>query len=148
MRPAAPRPAPRGARPTHDDCLSRTEGSCGALPRRTDIPFFLLGSGGGAIATGRYPVSCAEREVTGKLIDNTLVWYINENAEGWNHSMTDMPFVLFGGDGVGLKNRGRIAEVPGTTSNDVWLSIAPLFGMPNVRSFPTAFTGPIPGLFT
>jgi hypothetical protein len=83
----------------------------------------------------------------GKLIDNTLVWYINENAEGWSHSQTDMPFVLFGGDGVGLTNRGRIADVSGTTTNDIWLSIAPLFGLPGVKSFPTAYTGPIPGLF-
>jgi hypothetical protein len=84
----------------------------------------------------------------GKLIDRTLVWYLSENAEGWNHALEDMPFVLFGGDGVGLKNRGRVADVSGTTSNDVWLSIANTFGMPDVKSFPTAFTGPIPGLFT
>jgi hypothetical protein len=84
----------------------------------------------------------------GKLIDNTLVWYINENAEGWDHAITDMPFVLFGGDGVGLKQRGRVANVKGTTSNDIWLSIASTFGMPNVKSFPTAHSGPIPGLFT
>jgi len=83
----------------------------------------------------------------GKLIDNTLVWYINECAVGWNHDHTDMPFVLFGGDGVGLKSRGRIANVSGTTSSDVWLSMAPHFGMPQVTSFETDFTGPIPGLF-
>ena len=84
----------------------------------------------------------------GRLIDRTLVWYISENCDGWNHSLDDMPFLLFGGDGVGLKSRGRVVDVSGTTSNDVWLSIAPLFGMPGLKSFPTAFTGPIPGLFT
>jgi hypothetical protein len=83
----------------------------------------------------------------GKLIDNTLVWYINECAQGWNHDHSDMPFLLFGGDGVGLKDRGRVANVPGTTSNDVWLSMAPHFGMPGLTSFETAFTGVIPGLF-
>ncbi len=83
----------------------------------------------------------------GKLLDNTLVWYINECAVGVTHNQTDMPFVLFGGDGVGLKNRGRVADVSGTTSNDLWLSIAPSFGMPGVTSFETAYTGPIPGLF-
>ena len=82
----------------------------------------------------------------GKLIDNTLVWYINENAEGWDHAIDDMPFLLFGGDGVGLRNRGRIADVSGTTSNDVWLSIASTFGMSGLTSFETEFTGPIPGL--
>lgn len=84
----------------------------------------------------------------GKLIDNTLVWYVNECAQGWNHDHTDMPFLLFGGDGVGLKNRGRVADVSGTTSNDIWLSIAPTFGMPGLTSFETAYTGPIPGLIT
>jgi hypothetical protein len=83
----------------------------------------------------------------GKLIDRTLVWYINENAEGWDHALDDMPFVLFGGDGIGLKARARIADVSGTTSNDLWLSIAATFGMPGVKSFPTQFTGPIAGLF-
>lgn len=28
-----------------------------------------------------------------------------------------------------------------------WLSIAPTFGMSELKSFPTAHTGPIPGLF-
>jgi hypothetical protein len=82
----------------------------------------------------------------GRLIDNTLVWYISENAEGWDHALDDMPFVLFGGDGVGLQNRGRIADVSGTTSNDVWLSIAPIFGMGGVTGFETEYTGPIAGL--
>jgi hypothetical protein len=83
----------------------------------------------------------------GKLIDRTLVWYINENSEGWNHALDDMPFLLFGGAAVGLVNRGRVADVSGTTSNDLWLSIASMFGMPGVRSFETDYTGPIPGLF-
>ncbi len=84
----------------------------------------------------------------GKLIDNTLVWYISECAVGISHDPTDMPFVLFGGDGVGLTNRGRVADVSGRVSNDVWLSIAPRFGMPQVTSFQTPFTGPIPDLFS
>lgn len=84
----------------------------------------------------------------GKLIDNTLVWYINECSRGWDHLHTDMPFLLFGGDGVGLEDRGRVADVEGTTSNDIWLSIAPTFGMPDVTEFETDYTGPIPGLIT
>jgi hypothetical protein len=83
----------------------------------------------------------------GKLIDNTLVWYINENGHCFSHGLDDMPFLLIGGDGVRLASRGRIAQVPGTTSNDVWLSMAPVFGM-NLTSLPTQFTGPIRGLFT
>lgn len=85
----------------------------------------------------------------GKLLDNTLVWYLNEISEGWNHSFNNYPFVLFGGDGVGLKTRGRVLDVSGQdfTSNDVWTSLAPSFGT-TLTGFPTKSKGPIPGLFT
>lgn len=85
----------------------------------------------------------------GKLIDNTLVWYINEVSEGWNHSFNDYPFVLFGGDGVGLKARGRVLDVSGKgyTSNDIWTSLAPSYGT-TLTGFGTKSTGPIPSLFS
>jgi hypothetical protein len=85
----------------------------------------------------------------GKLIDNTLVWYLNEVSEGWNHSFNDYPFVLFGGDNVGLKNRGRVVNVSGQgkTSNDVWSALAPAFGT-TLGGFPTKSSGAISGLFT
>jgi hypothetical protein len=74
----------------------------------------------------------ATRDAAGKpLIDSTLVWYLSEVSEGWNHSHTDYPFVLFGGDGVGLTDRGRVLDVTGQgkTSNDVWSSVAERFGV-------------------
>lgn len=85
----------------------------------------------------------------GKLIDSTLVWYLNEVSEGWNHSFDDYPYVLFGGDAVGLKARGRVVDVSGQnkTSNDVWSSIAPAFGT-TLGSFKTKAGGPISGLVT
>ena len=83
----------------------------------------------------------------GKLIDNTLVWYVSEVATG-PHSFQNMPYLLFGGDGVGLKQRGRVVVANGKTSTDIWLSMAPTFGMAQVTSFPTPHTGPIAGLFT
>ncbi len=84
-----------------------------------------------------------------KLIDNTLVWYISEVSRGVNHSFDDYPFVLFGGDGVGLKTRERVLDVSkdGRTSNDVWTSLAPSFGG-SLTSFGTSFTSAIPGLFS
>lgn len=80
----------------------------------------------------------------GKLLDNTLVFYINEVAEGWNHSFDDYPFVLFGGDGVGLEDRGRVLDVSGRgkTSNDVWSAIAPLFGA-TLTEFGTTHSTPV-----
>jgi len=84
----------------------------------------------------------------GKLIDNTLVWYVNEIAEGWNHSFNNYPFLFFGGDGVGLKSRGRVLDVSnkGHTSNDLWTAIAPVFGT-TLGPFPTKTTSPVQGLF-
>jgi hypothetical protein len=84
----------------------------------------------------------------GKLIDNTLVWYVNEVSEGWNHSFNDYPFLLFGGDGVGLRSRGRTLNVGGMgrTSNDVWSALAPIFGA-SIGALPTKSGGPVPGLF-
>lgn len=57
--------------------------------------------------------------------------------------------MLFGGEGVGLKQRGRVHDVSGQgkTSNDVWRSLAPVFGT-ELTSFGTQATGPINGLFT
>ncbi|MDX2019699.1 MAG: DUF1552 domain-containing protein [Deltaproteobacteria bacterium] len=79
------------------------------------------------------------------LIDSTLVWYVSEIATG-GHSLTDMPFLLFGGDGVGLKNRGRVLDVGAKhSSNDVWTSIAPVFDM-TLTSFGNPAFGPIAGL--
>lgn len=82
----------------------------------------------------------------GKLIDTTLVWYVSEIAEGYNHRHTNMPFVLFGGDGVGLVDRGRVLDGGGRNSNDVWRSIAPVMGT-TLDDLVEPSTGPIPGLF-
>jgi hypothetical protein len=83
----------------------------------------------------------------GKLIDNTLVWYINECSRGSNHSFNDYPFLLFGGDGVGLRSRGRIFDVTGQdkTSNDVWASLAPAFKA--TLTFSSKGGTALPGLF-
>ena len=85
----------------------------------------------------------------GKLLDNTLVWYLSEVSEGWNHSFEDYPFVFFGGDGVGLKSRARILDVSGQnhTSNDIWSALAPSFGT-SLTDFATESKAPIPGLFS
>lgn len=79
------------------------------------------------------------------LIDSTLVWYVSEVATG-GHSLSNIPFLMFGGDGVGLKKRGRILDVNAKHStNDVWTSIAPVFGT-SLKSFGNPAFGPIAGL--
>ncbi len=84
--------------------------------------------------------------VGGALLDNTLVWYVSEIAQGVDHRHTNMPFVLFGGDGVGLTNRGIVFDGGGRNSNDVWRSIAPVMGIA-LDDLVEPSTGPIPGLF-
>jgi hypothetical protein len=94
--------------------------------------------------TARFVQSLVDTSDVGgtKLIDNTLVWYLSEVAEGWNHSHTNYPFVLFGGDGVGLTERGRALDVSGQgkTANDVWSSIATRFGA-TLDAFETEHSG-------
>jgi hypothetical protein len=84
--------------------------------------------------------------VGGKLIDTSLVWYLSEIAQGWDHRHTDMPFVLFGGDGVGLAGRGAPFDVGGRNSTDIWRSIGPVMGL-DLDDLEEPSTGPIPGLF-
>jgi hypothetical protein len=84
--------------------------------------------------------------VSGKLIDNTVVWYVSEIAQGWDHRHTNMPLVLFGGDGVGLANRGTVFDGGGSNTNDVWRSIATVMGT-TLDDLVEPSTGPIPGLF-
>jgi hypothetical protein len=57
-----------------------------------------------------------------------------------------MPFVLFGGAGVGLRNRGGVVSAGGRNALDVWLSFAPVFGV-SLSGLEEPHTGPIPGLF-
>ncbi len=84
--------------------------------------------------------------VGGKLIDTSLVWYISEIAQGWDHRHTNMPFVLFGGDGVALNGRGAAFDGGGRNSTDVWRSIGPVMGV-ELDDLEAPSTGPIPGLF-
>jgi hypothetical protein len=94
----------------------------------------------------------AEPEVTGTgtLLDNTLVPYITEVAER-NHSWARMPFLLLGGQNLGLVG-GRIWDNGNggmRSSNDLWMAIAEAFGMPGfVLGDDDTHTTPIQGLFT
>jgi hypothetical protein len=85
-------------------------------------------------------------EGTGTLLDNTLVMYTSEIADG-THSHTNMPVVLFGGSGVHLKG-GRFVREENRPMNDLWLAIAGMFGSP-VKSLgaPEQSTGAISDLF-
>lgn len=89
------------------------------------------------------------KDATGTaLIERTLVWYVNEVSDGLPHSGSNYPFMLFGGDGVGLKDRGRIADVTAQkpTTNDLWSAIGNVFGA-TLGPFTTRASGPVKGVF-
>jgi hypothetical protein len=84
----------------------------------------------------------------GTLLDNTLVVYFSELSVGNLHSFDNLPILLFGGSGVGLTG-GRFYDAGGRSTNDLWLSIAPIFGV-NMTTLgqPEQYQGKLPGLFT
>lgn len=85
----------------------------------------------------------------GSLLDNTLAPYITEVAER-NHTWTRMPFLLLGGQSLGLSG-GRVWDNGDRglrSSNDLWMAIAEAFGMPGfVLGDNDQHTTAIAGLF-
>jgi len=99
------------------------------------------------------------------LLDNTVVAYVTEVARAWDHNQTNAPVVLFGGKNTKLKGgtflkvtdgplpvqTGPASASSGTGNrpmNDVWLAIAPIFGVTmNSLGSAAQSTGPLPGLF-
>jgi hypothetical protein len=84
---------------------------------------------------------------SGSVLDNSLVLYLSEVSVGWTHSFDEMPMVLFGGRNLGLEG-GRILDFGGRPTNDLWLSIAPVFGVDlGQLGAEGQSSGPLPGLF-
>jgi Protein of unknown function (DUF1552) len=98
------------------------------------------------------------------LLDNTVVAYVTEVGRAYDHDWRNVPFLLFGGKNTRLKTGqfikvtdGKLAAVEGTyggsgpnrNTNDVWLALAPIFGV-NLPSLgaSTQYMGPLPGITT
>jgi len=86
-------------------------------------------------------------EGEGTMLDNTLVVWGNELADGWNHSQQPTPLVLagkIGGQVVG----GRYLDFPEQRHNKLLVSLCNLMGLDDVTSFGTLDdgTGPLDGL--
>ena len=96
------------------------------------------------------------------LLDNTVVVYVTEVARAWDHDWRNVPFLVFGGkntriqggqfikvtDGTLPNVEGALgASGPNRSTNDVWLALAPIFGV-NLTSLgdPKQYRGPLPGL--
>ena len=94
------------------------------------------------------------------LLDNTVAAYVSEGSQMPGHGYTDIPFAVFGGKNTRVQGGkflkatgGPLKSVAnGTTTgnrptNDVWLALAPIFGVQlDGLGAPTQFTGPLAGL--
>ena len=102
----------------------------------------------------------AQRDADGNtLLDNTVATYVSE-GDALTHDESNVPFLVFGGKNTRIAGGtfikatgGPLHSTPdGTPSgnrptNDVWLALAPIFGVPlDGLGAPTQFTGPLPGL--
>jgi len=95
------------------------------------------------------------------LLDNTVAAYVSEGSLQPGHYCSDIPFLVFGGKNTRIQG-GKLLKVTdgplpsvaddATTgnrpTNDVWLALAPIFGvqLPLGLGAPKQFTGPLPGL--
>ncbi|MFN3168813.1 MAG: DUF1552 domain-containing protein [Phycisphaeraceae bacterium] len=65
--------------------------------------------------------------VGGSMLDNTLIVWTNELGKGNNHTHNDIPFVLIGGENLGVK-QGRALETGKTPHNRILLSLSKAMG--------------------
>lgn len=88
------------------------------------------------------------REGDGTLLDNSLVLWCSELAQGATHSHDNMPFLIAGSCGGALRT-GRWVDFGGRNHNDLLMTIAQAFGHP-VESFgdPDYCTGALETLLT
>lgn len=85
-------------------------------------------------------------EGEGTLLDNTLIFWCSELAQGNTHSHADMPFLLAGGGG-GFAT-GRYVQYANRSHNDLLVSLMNAFGVPgDTFGDPNYSTGPLPGLY-
>jgi hypothetical protein len=66
--------------------------------------------------------------VGGSMLDNTLIVWTNELGKGNSHSHTDIPFVLIGGENLGIKQGRAIDFKPKVSHNRLLMALAKAMG--------------------
>lgn len=85
-------------------------------------------------------------EGDGTVLDNTLILWCTDIAQGQSHARRDMPYVLAGGAGGALK-MGRYLKYSGDHHNNLLVSILNAMGVPDTTfGNPAYCTGALPRL--
>ena len=85
-------------------------------------------------------------EGDGTVLDNTLILWCTDIAQGQSHARRDMPYVLAGGAGGALK-MGRYLKYAGDHHNNLLVSILNAMGGPDTTfGNPAYCTGALPRL--
>ena len=85
-------------------------------------------------------------EGNGTVLDNTLILWCSDIAEGQSHARRDMPYVLAGGAGGALQ-MGRYLEYSGDHHNNLLVSLLNAMDVPDTTfGNPAYCTGPLPKL--
>ncbi|MEO1480863.1 MAG: DUF1552 domain-containing protein [Myxococcota bacterium] len=82
------------------------------------------------------------------LLDNSIVLWVNELANGQHHTYDSIPLVVAGGGKDYFKTGGTFVDVGGRTNNDLLLSLIHAFGFSDVSEFGMEglTTGPLDAL--
>lgn len=89
----------------------------------------------------------AQIDVDGsKLLDNSIVYFSSELAEGSSHSSRDLPMIV-AGRGGGRIVSGRLLNRTNMGNGNVLISLMQAMGV-NVTTFGNGFNSPLPGLVT
>lgn len=82
------------------------------------------------------------------VLDNSIVIWGSEIGIGWNHDVSNVPFVVAGG-GMGRVRGGRYLRVSGQ-HNRLLVDAAQVMGVPSITSYGSTDngTGGVPGLLT
>lgn len=85
-------------------------------------------------------------DVTGTLLDNSIVYFASELGEGSSHSAREIPTIVAGRGGGRIKS-GRLLARSGQGNGNVLLSLMGAFGV-NPGTFGNGFNQPLPGLLS
>ncbi len=89
-------------------------------------------------------------EGDGNLLDNTLVVFFNECADGNGHTIENMPITMFGGKNLGMQTGQHLNFRSGGSNgwmNDIWAAVAGAYGLEPKFGDSAFFKGPVSGLF-